>query len=124
MALETLSDVDKIGRHKICFEHFGIAFTEGADDFKEIYDEFIFVDSNQNAIAFVIQDGPVKDVGVNGCEVDTMIDTAKILIEGFNNHSPCRENSDAILHLNAALNALDRRKRNRERRGVEGENKL
>lgn len=76
-----------------------------------------------NTVKFVIQDGPIKEVGVNGCQIDEVINWAKNKIEGFNKNYPCRENSLALTKLDEALLWLMKRKMDRETRGVEGFNK-
>ena len=57
---------------------------------------------------------------MNGCQVDTLIETAKIIIEEFNKGFPCEENEATIHYLSAALYMLGERKRDREIRRVEG----
>jgi hypothetical protein len=75
------------------------------------------------SVTFTIQDGPIKEVGVNGCQIDDVIRWAKEKIEGFNKNYPCRENSLVITKLDEALLWLYERKREREARNVEGYNK-
>ena len=53
-----------------------------------------------------------------------MIEAAKIIIEKLNQKFPCRENSVAITKLDEALMWLDKRKKDREKRNVEGTNNL
>ena len=64
----------------------------------------------------------MKEVGINGCQVDTVIETAKLILEGLNKNFPCRENSIAITKLDEAVMWLKKRKADREKRGVEGFN--
>lgn len=69
----------------------------------------------------VFQDGPIKEVGVNGCQVDDVIAIAierltQLQTEDFD----CRENALAITKLQEALHWLEHRTSNREKRGVEG----
>lgn len=70
------------------------------------------------------QNGPVKEVGVNGVQNEhllaVLIHRTTILNERF----PCDENMLAIRHMKLATNALQARTANRQARGVEGENKL
>lgn len=75
-------------------------------------------------ISFRIQNGPIKEVGVNGCQVDTMIEAAKLIIEELNKKFPCDENDMIVSKLEAALDWSAKRKANREARGVEGLNKV
>jgi hypothetical protein len=112
MALEVLKDVKEIG-----------GFDIGRLGVSEKSDDYIVIDDKDNAIAFSIQNGPIKEVGVNGCQVDTVIETAKLMIEGLNKHFPCRENAVAITKLDEALMWLEKRKKDRKKRGVEGLNK-
>jgi hypothetical protein len=111
MALETLRDIKSIGGFevkRICW--------------KQPDDNFIEVNDGCNAITFKIQNGAIKEVGVNGCQVITMIETAKLIIEGLNNKFPCKENRTTIKLLSAAIVFQNRRTRDRELRGVEGKN--
>lgn len=84
-------------------------------------DDFILV--TEDGVFFKGQRGPIKDVGVNGCQIDDLITFALGTIRTFNMKFPCRENSLAITDLESALNWLERRKRDREDRGVEGRDK-
>lgn len=86
-------------------------------------DEQGFIVVEGNKITFQIQDGPIRENGVNGCQVDDVIRTARDIITGLNERFPCRENSVAITKLQEAEMWLLERKRERERRGVEGFNK-
>lgn len=129
--MKTLKNVKEIGGFKVVdmdelrknhpdkFNEHGAVNSEWFE--KEIApDSFIFVQSKPNSISFTIQSAPVQDVGINGCQVDTIIETAKLILEGLNENIPCRENSLAITKLDEALMWLQRRKENRIKRGVEG----
>lgn len=71
-------------------------------------------------VTFAGQRGPIKDVGVNGCQIDAMIEFARKTIEVFNSKFPCRENAIAITKLQEAELWLMQRTIGREERGVEG----
>jgi len=75
-------------------------------------------------VTFTLQDGPIKEVGLNGVQIDDMIEFAKATIEGFNAKFPCRENSVIITKLDEALLWSMKRKLDREKRSVEGTNQL
>jgi hypothetical protein len=133
VALETLCGVKTIGGFGVVvmdnlkIEHPDKFNESGAMDYKWFEKEvrpysFIYVRNDVNSISFTLQNGPVKDHGVNGCQVDTLIHAAKIILSGLNDNFPCRENSLAITKLEEALHWLDARTRNRELRGVEGRN--
>jgi len=75
------------------------------------------------SVEFRGQRGPIKEVGVNGCQIDDMIKFARMTIEVFNKKIPCRENSIAITKLQEAELWLLQRKLDREELGVEGKSK-
>lgn len=135
MALETLKNVEEIGGFKVVVmddlrEKYPDKFNEsGAMDYtwfeKDIRpSNFIYVRNDKNSLSFTIQSGPVKEVGVNGCQVDTVIAAAKTILEGLNKNFPCRENATAITKLDEALHWLEHRKKDREKREVEGTNNV
>lgn len=86
--------------------------------------EFITIKPEHNVVTFKIQDGPIKDVGHNGCQVDDMINVAHSIIAVFDSKFPCDENKDALDGLMVAMAALDARRVDREARNVEGTNKV
>ena len=127
MALETLKGVRKIDGfdvvdlEKLKADHTddnGNIDWDGIDANREDYPISIAFDKNM--LSFKLQNGPVKEVGVNGCQVDTIIETAIIIIDGLNKKFYCKENAQALSHLKMALGALHMRKKDREKRGVEG----
>ena len=81
---------------------------------------FIYVRNDKNSLSFTLQNGPIKEVGVNGCQVVDVIETAKHIIEELNKKFPCRENAMTITKLDEALMWQEKRTKDRERRGVEG----
>ena len=87
-------------------------------------DEFVRVDQKRSEITFRLQNGPVKEVGQNGCQVDTMIESAWIIIDALNKKFPSSYNRRALFHLELALNRLSDRNRDRENRGVEGRSEV
>jgi len=76
-----------------------------------------------STVSFQIQSGPVKEFGVNGCQIDDVIAWAKEKIEGFNKAFPCRENALIVTKLDEPLLCSMKRKLDREKRNVEGTNK-
>ena len=131
MALETLKGIEEIGGYSvICMDELREMFPEkfnesGAMDYKWFEGDirpnnFIYVRHDVNSLSFTIQNGPIKEVGINGCQVDTIIETAKLIIEGLNKKFPSYYNDKCIEHLNLAIQALKDRKQDRENRGVEG----
>lgn len=126
MALETLKGVDIIGGFGVLKER--PVGADGRVDW-EAFDAMrknspIYIDHDVNMISFRIQDGPIKEVGKNGCQVDTLVHASIAMIKGLNEKYPCTENDEAILALNLTLMWLGKRKKDREARGVEGRSKL
>lgn len=76
-----------------------------------------------STVKFTIQNGPIKEFGVNGCQIDDVVDWAKEKIEVFQQAFPCRENAIALTKLDEAILWLMKRKLDREKRHVEGFNK-
>lgn len=134
MALETLANVDTIDGFKVVVmdklrAKYPEKFNEsGAMDYKWFESEirpnhFIYVRHDKNSISFTLQNGPIKEVGVNGCQVDTIMCAALIMLHGLHKKFPCVENERAISKLAESLGHLIERKNNRESRGVEGYSK-
>jgi hypothetical protein len=120
VALKTLAGVKEINGFKVVVmdelrDQFPDKFNaSGAMDWawfeKEIRpNSFIYIRNDKNSVSFTIQDGPIKECGMNGCQVDELIATAKTMIDGLNKQFPCRENAIAITKLDEALHWLTHR---------------
>lgn len=131
MALETLKGITEVGGFNVIVmdelrEKYPEKFNEsGAMDYKWFEKEirphnFIYVRHDVNSLSFTLQNGAVKENGVNGCQVDTILMVANDILVGLNNKFPCKENTQAIRSLKDAIEALQARTRDREARGVEG----
>ena len=112
MALETLKDVKTID-----------GFEVARQTWRQPEAPFIEINDRDNAITFRIQNGPIKENGVNGCQIDTLAATFITMLEGLNSQYSCQENEQALLFFRDGLRWLKKRKANREARGVEGTNK-
>lgn len=134
MALETLKGITEINGQKVVVmdelrEQFPERFTEtGAMDHKWFEETirpnaFIYVRHDKNSVSFTIQNGPIKEAGVNGCQVVDMIAVAKHMIEKLNEKFPCRENAVTITKLDEALMWQEKRTKDRKARNVEGTSK-
>jgi len=117
MALETIKDLHGVGDALIVHLHGNEPLTELRER------EFIIINHEENSITFNIQKGPIKEVGLNGCQVSDLIAVAQNIITGLNQNFPCEENEHVIKNLETALTWSDKRTKNRESRGVEGYNK-
>lgn len=72
-------------------------------------------------IDIAFQNGTVEDRGVNGAQIEDVIDVLVERLIGFQKGGfPCRENALAITHLQEAQNWLYRRTIERKKQGVEG----
>ena len=131
MALETLKGLKEINGEKIVImdelrEQFPEKFNEsGAMDYKWFEKDirphnFIYVRHDVNSISFTIQNGPIKEVGKNGCQIDDMMYVCLEMLSKLNAKFPCVENERAISSLADSIKHLAERKANREARGVEG----
>ena len=133
MALETLHGTAKIdGFNVICMDTLREAHPEkfnpsGAMDWKWFEEvirphNFVYVRHDKNSLSFTLQNGPVKENGVNGCQIDTIVATCCTMLEKLNAKVPCEQNIKALLALRNAYSHLKERKADREHRGVEGTN--
>ena len=130
MALKTLKGVKEIGGFKVMRESDREKYkdSDGNIDWGALdkaRDKYpIHISDNMNAISFRVQNGPIKENGVNGCQVDTIVEAAKKIIEGLNEKFPCRENSMVITKLDEALMWSKKRTEDRTKRGVEWLDKI
>jgi hypothetical protein len=131
MALETLKDIAEINGEKVVHmdelrKLYPEKFNEsGAMDYKWFESEirphnFIYVRHDVNSVSFTIQNGPIKEVGKNGCQVTELIAVAAAMIAGLNAKFPCRENSITLTKLEEALMWQKKRTEDRLKRQVEG----
>jgi hypothetical protein len=77
-----------------------------------------------SVVQFQLQDGPIGEAGMNGCQIDDVIMFAREVMKGFNEEFPCDENRFTIRNLGDALEHLRARREDREKRGVEGKDEL
>jgi len=85
---------------------------------------YIGIDYEANRISFTLQKGPIKENGVNGCQIDDAIRELRNTLFGLNNMYECEENNYALYGLDSALAWMEQHTKNREARGVEGKNEL
>lgn len=117
MALETLQQLATLDGFGVV--HQTASAQQGIDE-----RDFVVIDHESNEITFRIQNGPIGENGINGCQVDTMISASLEIVRGLNKNFPCRENSLVITKLEEALMWSRARKEDRISRGVEGHNKV
>jgi hypothetical protein len=134
MALETLKGVKQINGENIVDmvalkeEHPDMFRPDGSMHY-HLFEErirphnFIYVRHDVNSLAFTIQNGPIKEVGKNGCQVEDVMAVAKHIVEELNKKFPCRENSMVITKLDEAIMWSKKRTADRQARNVEGQSK-
>ena len=81
---------------------------------------YIKVDAEKSTVTFQIQEGPIKEVGVNGCQASDMLEYVTALFAALNETFPCRENALTITKLEEAQHWQQHRTKDRLQRGVEG----
>lgn len=83
---------------------------------------FVVTDKDGLILTVVdFQEGPINEVGVNGCCNEDLLNMVLERLEGFQNSEfKCRENALAITKIEEALLWLRKRTMAREQRGVEG----
>lgn len=87
--------------------------------FHEVDEKFNIVDKTiLPEIKF--QHGPIPKNGINGVTNENLLFILRSRITALNSKYPCAENEKAIMHCDAALEALRLRTANRRNRGVEG----
>lgn len=135
MALETMKGVTEINGEKIvCMDDLRIQFPEkfnesGSMDYKWFEKDirpnnFIYVRHDVNSLSFTIQNGPIKEVGKNGCQVEDVVAVARHIVAQLHSKVPCYENEMIITHLDQAIQWSKERTSNRVARQVEGKSKL
>jgi len=68
-----------------------------------------------------MQEGPIKECGVNGCHNEDLLAIVLARLEAFQNSEfKCRENACAITKIEEGLMWLRKRTAGREKRNVEG----
>lgn len=81
----------------------------------------------ENSIAHIdiqLQSGPVKEKGVDGCQIDDVFFLLLETIRAFNDAIPSNENAMVIARLEDCMYWLKKRTADREARNVEGTTRL
>ena len=94
-------------------------------EYDEIRKDYpISIDHVNNSVAIKLQKGPIKENGVNGCQVADGISLFRHLLSSLNKLYPSSENHISLAALGIVSMADKLRTRNRELRGVEGTNQV
>lgn len=116
MALESLKNVTEINGEKISYVQNISEYLNTAEKINGI------VHDDANCLFFKIQQGPIREAGKNGVQVEDVIAVALHIVTELNNNFPCEENDMMISHLGYAVMWSKNRTANREARNVEGTN--
>lgn len=84
---------------------------------------YVKIDQENDTLTVKFQKGPIREVGVNGAQLDELFEIGQAVLKSLNGKFPCRENALAITKIEEALMWLEKRKKDRVERGVEGFNK-
>ena len=119
MSLRVMSDVFDINGYPVFhIDEKGNTATEDIDDGEYHH---ICVDQSSHSVSFTLQEGPIKEEGANGCQVEEVINFLEVYLSKLNTGNfSCRENSVAITKLQEARMWLQERTRVRTKAGVEG----
>lgn len=78
-----------------------------------------------NPFTIKFQKGPIQEVGVNGCQVEDLLNIIIDRLQDFQGGNfPCIENQQALSHCRTSLEWLEYRTDMRRKRGVEGKSTL
>jgi hypothetical protein len=87
---------------------------------KNAYRVVSFKNPGQVVTEVKIQDGPRKEVGLNGCLVEDLLEICLAQLARYDSATGGDENKEAWLYIADALGALNARTDSRVARGVEG----
>lgn len=79
-----------------------------------------FIEIGPSEVKFKIQNGPIKECGVNGTQIDSLLKVYVEILKIFNCDFPSKFNIKTIEFVELALKEQENRKKDREKRGVEG----
>lgn len=117
MALETVRGLVELGGFSVINIDKELTREEYLETIKGNY---IFANHKTGTLCFRLQDGPIKEVGVNGCQIDQVLMMTRHIIGRLNDRYPCTENEHIIQSIDSALYWSEKRKKDREARQVEG----
>ena len=110
------------GWMEIHSEESGLKVTTPVDGDKVAHDYIVEVEkANRTGLTTIqFQNGPIPQVGVNGLTNEALLAILLHRTKVLNKLFPCKENEEAILHMQQAFQWFNQRTINRKARGVEG----
>ena len=107
--------LDDPGQGNAC-HFYGISWVGGTPDQSDD-------DREAKELLIQFQNGPIKEVGVNGVSGEALLAIIEDRLIGFQSGEyACRENACALTHIQEAMMWLQKRTNDRMKRGVEGTN--
>lgn len=124
MTLETLKDIKKIDGFNVVRYTSNNKKHKGERDAYNPYhgDNYVIInDENDdgiqyNSITFNLQNGPIREVGKNGCRIDTLIEAVRAMVTALNKDEPSENYEHVLQDLNGALYYLDKERVAQRRR--------
>jgi hypothetical protein len=108
-------------KHDLLSNNFTRIFHEDESSFKAPHHFSVTKVDGEMLTIVNFQEGPIKEVGVNGVFMEDLIHMCLVRLEAFNaSEYRCRENAMAITKLEETLMWLGKRTQGRTNRGVEG----
>lgn len=108
-------------KKKAEFNYLQDIFREEDLEFENVLKPDMSVFKPMGYINIKFQEGAILENGVNGAQIEDVIDVLVSRLEGFQKGGfPCRENALAITKLEEARMWLNERTRKRKKQGVEG----
>ena len=82
----------------------------------------VVIDYETGTIAFKLQQGPIKEAGLHGCQHTSGVEAFRRMLKYLNECFPCRENSITLTKYEEGLMWQEARTRRRVREATEGYN--
>lgn len=127
--INSLKEVKTINGKKVMTNEDRPKFSNGEvdwDAFDEVREDYpICIDHDKDMISFKMLTKPASEGGnLANAQWSDLVATGLEQLKYFNSKYPCTENKLTIQYLESALETNELRTKNRQSRGVEGQNKL
>ena len=103
----------------------GVIVATDEKEYNNYHDFQVYQETGDSTLSSFIsfQKGPIKEVGINGITERDLLEILRFRLENFQNSEFASDyNAKALDAINTAIESLDARTKDREKRGVEGTN--
>lgn len=103
----------------------GVIVATDEKAYNNYHDFQVYQETEDSTLSSFIsfQKGPIKEVGINGITERDLLEILRFRLENFQNSEFASDyNAKALDAINTAIESLDARTKDREKRGVEGTN--